>query len=187
MSLFTSGTVAVVLNHMIQVYCFTYSILCLLTAILTTTNFIYADALLKIKPIGVASFILFWSMKLWTSFDSWMIWVNVVIAAYIALYFYDSCCNIAESIDNKKETTTTNGTILLIVNILSLSVLVWLKKSTLIIKNEGSYGIFGQQENYIYIALVLIFFGINLYRMQTRSLFPVLINVLILTVSLIAK
>mgnify|MGYP001048850897 CR=1 FL=1 len=132
LSLLTSGSTAVVLNHLIQVYCFTYSILCLLTAILTMTKFIYADYLLSVKPIGIASFLLFFSMKLWTSFDHWMVWVNMVIAAYIALYYYDSCCNIAESIDNKQETTTRNGAILLIVNILSLVLLISFKKSSFI-------------------------------------------------------
>lgn len=101
-NLLTSGSAALMLNHLIQVYCFTYSILCLLTAILTTTKFIYADYLLNVKPIGIVSFLLLWSMKLWTTFDHWMVWVNMVIAVYIALYYYDSCCNIAESIDHKQ-------------------------------------------------------------------------------------
>jgi hypothetical protein len=91
----TTGTASILLNHFIQVYCFTYGILCLLTTILTLTNFIYADYLLQLKPIGIVSFLLFWSMKLWTSFDQWMIYLNWAIAIYIAFYFYDGCCNIS--------------------------------------------------------------------------------------------
>lgn len=137
LSLISLPTTGILLSHLIQVYLFTYSLLYLLTAILTTTNFIYSDILLRMKPISIVSFLLFWSVKLWSAFDEWMVWVNMVIAVYIGVYYYDACCNIAEVVDNKRYTTTRNGVLLLIANAIALIVLITIRKQTITLSSHS--------------------------------------------------
>jgi hypothetical protein len=54
-------------------------------------------------------------------------------------------------------------------------------------ESDAVIGIFGQQENYLYLGLVLTYFGVNLYRMKERSLFPALLAILVITLTLVAK
>jgi hypothetical protein len=58
------------------------------------------------------------------------------MAVYIALYFYDGCCNIAKSLDDQKETASRNGTLLLLANIGLIILYLFLKSSG--IKSKGS-------------------------------------------------
>jgi hypothetical protein len=102
-SLLHSNNISLLINQGIQIYCFVYGILCLLTAIFQSTNFIYADSLLKMKPVGWLLFIAFWYCKLWSVFDEWMVWLNCLVGLYIAVYFYDSVCNITSPLIYRRD------------------------------------------------------------------------------------
>ena len=88
---------------------------------------------------------------------------------------------------NNEESANKNGTVLIVVNIVLVGVWIMLRKASLLEINGKRLGIFGQQENYIYLALILILFGVNLYRMNQRSLFPALIAILVMTLTLVVR
>lgn len=185
-SLFYSSSLSALVSQLLQVYCFTYGLLYTLTCLLTLTNFIYAESLLSLKPIGVVSFLLFYSMKLWTSFQSWMIYAGYFMALYMALYFYDACCNISEKFSvHMYEQSTRNGAIIFIVNI---TLIYWYAKANMTGLNKTQrIGIFGPQQTYIFLGLSLVLFGVNLYRMRQRSLFPFLLITLVTTLTLVLR
>ena len=88
---------------------------------------------------------------------------------------------------NNEESANKNGAVLIVVNIVLVGVWIMLRKASLLEINGKMLGIFGQQENYIYLALILILFGVNLYRMNQRSLFPALIAILVMTLTLVVR
>lgn len=124
--LFQSDSLSLILNHVFQVYCFNFGVLHLLTLVLTSTNFIYADFLLKHKPAPMFSFLMFWIMKLWLVYDKWMFYVNFLLAIYIAIYFYDGTCNLTNYVNTTN--TTRKGTLLALLNIFLMSLLVYLRQ-----------------------------------------------------------
>ena len=125
-SLFQSDSLSLILNHVVQVYCFNFGVLHLLTLVLTSTNFIYADFLLRNKPAPMVSFVMFWLMKLWLVYDDWMFYVNFLLAIYIAIYFYDGTCNLTNYANTTN--TTRKGAVLVVLNVFLMGLLLYLRK-----------------------------------------------------------
>lgn len=57
-----------------------------------------------------------------------MVWINFAVAIYIALYFYDGCCNVSNELNENTQTTTRDGVLLVLVDIGLIIALVLLRK-----------------------------------------------------------
>lgn len=82
---------------------------------------------------------------------------------------------------DKEGTATRDGAVLMVVDIVLMVVWILMRKASLtstttlnnlISSSTSKLGIFGQPSNYLYICLILVLFGVNIYRMRQRSLFP---------------
>jgi hypothetical protein len=116
-----------IINQLIQVYCFSQGILFLVTTLIQLTNFIYADFLLNMKFLGFFTFILFWILKQWIMYQTWMVYASIFLAIFLAVYFYDGICNISENMI-KRESKNIIGMVLIIVDLVLMAILYFIRK-----------------------------------------------------------
>jgi hypothetical protein len=100
---YEGGTPLVLINHILQAWCFSSSLCNLVAVALKIINFAYAEEVASSKLTQFLGLLLLYYLKIWDYYSGLLYILSIFSLFMVCLYVYDCCGNISHSFDKRKE------------------------------------------------------------------------------------